>query len=172
MQTLHDDDRDDFPALMGGAALGARLRRLSARIDAEAARAYAVAGVAFEQRWFGVLDQIARQGPMAVSDLAVVLGITHVSVSQTSASLQKAGLLVPTVDERDRRRRTLALTSGGRAFVERLASLWRAFDEASRELDEEAGHVVEALDRLERALARRALSDRIRDRAGAVDGPI
>jgi len=157
---------------MGGAALGARLRRLSARIDAEAARAYAASGVAFEQRWFGVLDQIARRGPMAVSDLAAVLGITHVSVSQTSASLQEAGLLVPTADQRDRRRRTLALTTRGVAFVERLAPLWRAFDEASRDLDEEAGRVVEALDRLERALARRSLSDRINDRIGLADRPI
>ncbi len=172
MQTPPDHARDDFPARMGGAALGARLRRLSARIDAEAARAYAAAGVAFEQRWFGVLDQIARQGPMAVGDLAAVLGITHVSVSQTSGSLQEAGLLIPTPDERDRRRRTLALTAGGRAFVERLAPLWHAFDEASRELDEEAGRVVEALDRLEKALARRSLSDRIQDRTGPADGPV
>lgn len=160
----------DFPARMGGAAIGARLRRLSARIDAEAARAYAAAGEAFEQRWFGVLDQLARRGAMTVTDLAAVLGITHVSVSQTSQSLQAAGLVASGRDERDGRKRTLELTDHGRALVERLGPLWRVFDDVSHELNVEAGNVVEALDRLEKALARQSFLDRILVRTGPAPG--
>ena len=43
----------DFPSRSGGAAIGARLRRLSDRIDREADGLYAAFGIDFEQRWFG-----------------------------------------------------------------------------------------------------------------------
>ena len=78
---------EDYVAEIGGAALGARLRRLSAAIDADAARIYAARGVRFEQRWFGVLNQLALVGPLGVRQLADLLGITHASVSETRQSL-------------------------------------------------------------------------------------
>jgi DNA-binding MarR family transcriptional regulator len=152
---------EDYPAEMGSAALGARLRRLSAAIDADAARVYAAQGIRFEQRWFGVLNQLALGGPMGVQDLANVLGITHVSVSQTRASLEKAGLVTSRADPEDSRRRILALSPSGQAMVERLRPLWDVFDEAARQLDAEAGEIVAALARLEQALARKSLHARI-----------
>ena len=84
----------DFPRSQGGAAIGARLRRLSETLDYDAARVYGALGIRFEQRWFGVLNQIDRHGPMSVGDLATQLRITHVSVSQTRQSLERAGIIV------------------------------------------------------------------------------
>ncbi|SEM51704.1 MarR family protein [Stigmatella aurantiaca] len=144
-----------------GAALGARLRRLSERLDTDAARVYAAQGVEFEQRWFGVLNQLALKGPMSVGALAEALGITHVSVSQTRVSLERAGLIWQEPDASDARRRLLSLSTSGKAFAARLAPLWAAFEQASLALDTEAGGLSAALDRLEVALARRSLFDRI-----------
>lgn len=144
-----------------GAALGARLRRLSERIDTDAARVYAAQGVEFEQRWFGVLNQLALKGPMSVGALAEALGITHVSVSQTRVSLERAGLIRQEPDASDARRRLLSLSTSGKALAARLAPLWAAFEQASLALDAEAGGLSAALDRLEAALARRSLFDRI-----------
>jgi DNA-binding MarR family transcriptional regulator len=151
----------DYVAEMGGAALGARLRRLSAAIDADAARIYADIGLKFEQRWFGVINQLSLNGPMSVSELAAALGISHASVSETRQSLEKASLVLSEPDRRDSRRRILALSRSGEALVDRLRPLWRAFDEAARHLDAEAGEVTQALARLEQALARQSLHDRI-----------
>lgn len=151
----------DYVAEMGGVALGARLRRLSAAIDTDAARIYAAMGIRFEQRWFGVLNQLALNGSMTVSDLARMLGISHASVSETRQSLEKAGLVLSSPDRQDSRRRTLSLSPSGEALVDRLRPLWRAFDEAARRLDAEAGEVTQALTRLEHALARQSLHDRI-----------
>lgn len=159
---MHDED---YPARLGGAAIGARLRRLSARIDADAARAYAAFGVAFEQRWFGVLNQLALIGPMSVTGLAAALGISHASVSETKASLEAMGLIVSRPDAADGRRRTLQLSEDGQAFVARLRPLWQAFDAAAAELDVEAGQVSDALGRLEAALERTSLLARILARA-------
>lgn len=151
----------DHIAELGGAALGARLRRLSAAIDADAARIYAARGIRFEQRWFGVINQLALAGPLSVRQLADLLGITHASVSETRQSLEAAGLIASQSDPSDGRRRVLTLSPSGEALVAQLQPLWDAFDEAARELDAEAGGVTEALARLEHALARRSLHDRI-----------
>lgn len=158
---------DDFVAAMGGAALGARLRRLSAAIDADAARLYAGQGVRFEQRWFGVLNQLAIGGPAGVRDLARALGISHASISETRQSLEREGYIVATPDQEDARRRVLTLSPAGEALIVRLRPLWDAFDAAARELDTEAGGVTRALAALEEALARRSLSQRV---AGRMEG--
>ncbi|NIK90017.1 DNA-binding MarR family transcriptional regulator [Rhizomicrobium palustre] len=146
---------------MGGAALGARLRRLSAVIDADAARIYAAQGIKFEQRWYGVINQLAMKGPLSVRDLAALLGISHASVSETAKSLKQAGLITAHSDPDDSRRSVLSLSRSGKALVAKLRPLWDAFDAAARELDAEAGEVSAALARLEDVLQRKSLQARI-----------
>lgn len=152
---------DDYPLASRGGALGARLRRLSERIDRDAARVYAEVGVDFEQRWYGVLNQLVIKGPLSVSDLAKVLGIAQASVSQTRQSLEAAGLIRWEKDARDGRRRTLHLTPEGEDLVARLTPLWRVLIDAAAELNAEAEDTVAALDRLDRALDRSSLHDRV-----------
>ena len=154
----------DYSRSMGGQALGARLRRLSERIDGDGTRIYAARGVIFEQRWFGVLNQMVLQGPTTVGEIAATMRITHVSVSQACRSLEKAGIIASTPDPVDARRRILSLTAEGTGLVERMWPLWQAFNAAAAELDAEAGDVVAALDRLDDALARKSLFDRISER--------
>jgi DNA-binding MarR family transcriptional regulator len=157
----------DYIAEMRGAALGARLRRLSATIDADVARIYRGNGISFEQRWFGVINQLALNGPMSVGLLAEALGISHPSVSEARQSLEKAGIIQSATDPEDSRRRVLSLTSTGAELVSRLRPTWEVFDEVARQLDIEAGEITQALARLEQALARKSLYARISDRMGA-----
>ena len=84
----------DYPRSARGGALAARLRRVSAAIDADATRVYAALGVAFEQRWFGVLDALSQEKALTVSELAAFLSISHAAVSQTRQSLEQGGLIV------------------------------------------------------------------------------
>lgn len=159
-----DAGSDDYSRGKGGEALGARLRRLSERIDGDGTRIYAVRGVVFEQRWFGVLNQMILKGPTTVGEIAAAMRITHVSVSQSCRSLEKAGIIRSAPDPADARRRTLSLTPAGDALVERLTPLWAAFNAAAAELNDEAGNAVAALDRLDDALARKSIFDRISER--------
>lgn len=151
----------DYSRRAAGAAIGARLRRLSEQMDGDTGRVYAALGVEFEQRWFGVLNQLALNGPMTVGELAAALGITHVSVSQTRRSLEAAGLVAGTADAKDARRKLLAPTGAAQALIARLTPVWTAFEAAALELDAEAGGAAAALDRLDDALARRSLHERI-----------
>jgi len=101
---------------------------------------------------------------MSVGELAERLGISHPSVSETRNSLEKAGLAGSEPDPDDGRRRSLRLTPDGERLVAKLRPLWRALDEAAIALEAEAGEVVEALDRLEQALARQSIYQRVKDR--------
>ena len=156
----------DYNRGAGGAALGARLRRLSERLDRDATRLYAAHDIRFEQRWYGVLNQLVVNGPMSIGDIAQALRITHVSVSQASRSLEAAGIIASTASAEDARRRELSLTPKGDALVAQLSALWRALDGVAEELNSEAGDVVKALDRLDDALARRSLFERVADKLG------
>jgi DNA-binding MarR family transcriptional regulator len=152
----------DYPKKRGGAALGARLRRLSEAIDRDATRAHSAFGVRFEQRWFGVLNQLGLNGPMTVSELAAKLRITRASVSQARLSLVKARIVAMEAHPLDARQRHLVLTAAGSRLIRRLKPLWRAMEDAAQEVNAEAGNAVAALDRLDEALARQSLFDRIR----------
>lgn len=160
----------DYSRAAGGAALGARLRRLSDRLDRETAQIYVAQGFRFEQRWFGILNQIVLNGPMTVGEIAAALRITHVSVSQARRALEGAGLIRSLSDETDARRRPLALTADGQAFVASLAPLWKALSESAEELNAEADNLVRLLDTLEDALDARTLSDRVAARTGPASG--
>ncbi|HUD42236.1 MAG TPA: MarR family transcriptional regulator [Dokdonella sp.] len=159
----------DYSRTKGGAALGARLRRVSEQIDRDATRVYASLGIEFEQRWFGVLNQLAINRTMTVSELAQTLLITRASVSQTRQSLEDAGLVISRDHPSDARQRNLSLTPKGRRLVDRLAALWQAMDAAARQVDEEAGFVVATLDRLEVALAGKSMFARITEQLANQD---
>lgn len=152
-------------------ALGARLRRLSERIDQDCARLYADLGIRFEQRWFGVMNQLAAGEALSVGQLAERLGISHASVSQTCGSLRAAGLIDAAPDPEDARSRRLSLSGEGRALFEGRSTLWDALEAVSAALDEEAGGVIDALDALDAALDRRSLRRRVQDRLDGGDDP-
>lgn len=157
---------------LGGAAIGAVLRRISERIDRDANQVYARLGVTFEQRWMGVLDLLARQGPLSVKDLARNLRISHPSVSQTRSSLLAAGLVAERLDPADGRRRALYLTAEGQTLVETLLPVWAALDQVGRALNAEAGDAVSVLTGLEEAMDRRSILDRVGEILADTDSPI
>ena len=144
-------------------ALGARLRRLSDQIDRDCGKLYALHGVTFEQRWFGVLRQLELNGPLSVGNLATLLGITHVSVIQTCQSMKKAGLISSTSSSKDARVRNIRLTKKAQTLIRELAPLWVKISVAGDQLNEEAGDVIALLDRLDEALKERSLLDRVSD---------
>jgi len=152
----------DHTRKYGPAAIGARLRRLSESIDEDAGRVYAELGVTIQQRWVGILEQLAGADALSVGELATMLGIRHSSVSQTRRSLEEAGLVESEADPNDARSRRLRLSTAGKKLVRRLEPLWEILNQTSVELDKEAKQVVDALDRLDKALARVSLYERVK----------
>lgn len=158
------DPPADFSKGSGAAAIGARLRRLSERIDRDAARLYQESGEAFEQRWYGVVQLLSRQDALSVGELSAALGVSHASISQIRDGLAKAELIAWEVDAKNARLRRLRLTAKGRDLAARLAPLWAALNAAAVALNDEAADALAAIERLEAALAGTSLYDRVRAR--------
>lgn len=157
-------------ARSGASAIGARLRRLSERIDRDAGRLYEDTGFVFEQRWFSVVNLLMTSGPLSVGELAAALHVSHASVSQIRTGLAGAGLIAWDVDAANARLRRIRLTPAGEERARRLAPLWEALAAAAIELNAESGDALAALDRLESAVSRQSLYDRVRARM-APPGP-
>jgi DNA-binding MarR family transcriptional regulator len=158
----HDDSPvdTDFIRSHGNAGVGARLRRLSDRIDREAFAVYSHTGLHFEQRWMGILMLLDERGQITVGELAEALGITQPSVSQSLRSLQAEKMISEKPDQRDCRRRIQRLTKAGLAFVAKVRPIWAALMEAARDLDREGIDLLTPLDRVERMLDSKSLYDR------------
>jgi DNA-binding MarR family transcriptional regulator len=152
----------------GPAAIGARLRRLSERIDRDAARLYQDLDVRFEQRWFGVINLLAASGPQTVGELAAALGVSHASVSQVRTALGDAGLISWTTDAEDARQRRLQLSPKGMDLVEQLTPIWHVLNAAAVEINVEAGDALAALTRLEAVLVRSSLYERSKSKLTAL----
>ncbi|MBL8771391.1 MAG: winged helix DNA-binding protein [Phenylobacterium sp.] len=157
-----DDLDSDYPRSRGAAAIGARLRRLSERIDQDVGLLYAASGIRFQQRWYGPFNQIRLLGPISGGEIAQRLRVTHVAVSQACSGLITAGLVERALDPTDSRRRLLTLTPAGRELGETMDHFWRALEALSEELNREAGDLHLPLDRLEAALDRESIEERFR----------
>jgi DNA-binding MarR family transcriptional regulator len=155
-----DSSSQDLIAAYASAGVGARLRRLSERIDREARSVYKHIGIDFEQRWVGVLILLIERRAMTVGELAQALGITQPSVSQTLRSLQTAKLVAAQLDPHDPRRRIQRLTKEGLAFAEKARPVWQALMEAARDLDRAGIDIVTPLAQIERELDRKSLYER------------
>ena len=152
----------DFPRSQGGAAIGALLRRLSDRVDREADAVYRELGVDFQQRWYGVINQLTLHDACSVGELAETLGVSHVAVSQVRAALEARGLVSVRPEPSDGRKRLLRLSAAGKRLVARLSPTWDALNLAARNLDTESGGAAQALLRLEAALGAKSLIERVR----------
>src|ERR1700723_562511 len=158
--TAKPSGEPDYIRSHGSAGVGARLRRLSERIDRESNAVYAHLGLHFEQRWMGVLMLLDERGEMTVGELAEALRITQPSVSQTLRSLRAARIVSDKADPRDSRRRIQRLSPKGLQFVEHVRPAWGALMQTARDLDREGIDLLTPIDRIEKILDQKSVLER------------
>ncbi|GAB4051529.1 MarR family winged helix-turn-helix transcriptional regulator [Spirosoma litoris] len=154
----------DFMAEMAELALASRLRRLSDLYWQGVTATYRQSGVDFDVRWATIFVLIARQGPVAVMEIAERLGITHPAVIQVINELEKRDLITSTKSEQDGRKRLLTLSETGQAMLPKLQPLWDAFIAVNQEmLGNQTHNLLTSLQEMEDQLAKRNFYDRIQD---------
>ncbi len=154
----------DFMAEMAELAMASRLRRLSDLYWQGVTATYRQSGVDFDVRWATIFVLIARQGPVAVMEIADRLGITHPAVIQVINELEKHGLIASAKSEEDGRKRLLTLSETGQAMLPQLQPLWDAFIAVNREmLAKQMHNLLLSLQEMESQLAERSFFDRVQD---------
>ncbi len=153
----------DLIRLLGPLALASRLKRLSERLMKDASRIYREQKLDFEPRWFPVFYLLSEQSPLAVTEIARELHVTHPAVNQVAGAMEKAGLIISWRDKKDDRKRLLALSASGKDLVIRLMPLWSDIKRAACELLDASGtDLLAALDRIESALDSAGMFERIK----------
>jgi DNA-binding MarR family transcriptional regulator len=154
----------DFMAEMAELAMASRLRRLSDVYWQGVTAIYRKSGVDFDVRWATVFMLIARQGPVAVMEIAERLGITHPAVIQVINELEKKGLILSEKSDQDGRKRLLSLSQTGQDMLPELQPLWDAFVAVNREmLAKQTHNLLQSLQEMEDQLAERGFFDRVQD---------
>jgi DNA-binding MarR family transcriptional regulator len=154
----------DFMAEMAELAMASRLRRLSDLYWQGVTATYRQSGVDFDVRWATIFVLIARQGPVAVMEIAERLGISHPAVIQVINELEKHGLIMSAKSEQDGRKRLLTLSEKGQAMLPKLQPLWDAFIAVNKEmLGNQTHNLLTSLQEMEAQLADRSFFSRIQD---------
>ena len=155
----------DFVVGQGALALGSRLKAVSDTLYEAVDEVYRTYGLELQSRWYPLLRMLGEQGPLTVGEIALGIGQSHSAVSQLSSRLSRDGWLRAGGDQRDRRRRLLALTPKAEAELKRLRPVWRAIQSsldqmiASADLD-----FLAALAAFEAQISDPPLAERILER--------
>jgi DNA-binding MarR family transcriptional regulator len=152
----------DYIEELGTLALASRLKRLLNRLHMDGEQVYRTLSLDFKTKWFPVLHLLAHHSPLTLTQMADALKQAHPSVIEVVDELIEKGLVSAQRCEEDRRRREISISSEGQLLCARLEPVWQAFKEAGDEVNREYNNdVLEALLKLERAMDRQPLFDRI-----------
>ena len=152
----------DYIKNLDSLALASRLRRVLDEIQRQGKRVYSELGLDFEIRWFSIFHFLANNSESTITGIAHSLNLQHPSVIQVVNEMIEQGLLQSKSDSRDRRRRQVSLTPKGRGLLRKLQPIWKAFEDAGREIVIELDNdLIGAIDKFESALTRLSLYDRI-----------
>ena len=152
----------DYIKNLDSLALASRLRRVLDEIQRQGKRVYSELGLDFEIRWFSIFHFLANNSESTITGIAHSLNLQHPSVVQVVNEMIEQGLLQSKTDSRDRRRRQVSLTPKGRRLLKKLQPIWKAFEDAGKEIVIEFDNdLIGAIDKFESALTRLSLYDRI-----------
>lgn len=161
----------DFVTSLGAAFTAHRMRRLSDSFVESCGAWIAQQGVRAPPRSVSTLRLLASEAPLAVTEIAEKIRLSHPFIIRTLAELEQLGLVKITPDSKDRRRRLVRLTPDGvreATLVERTAAPIAA---AYASLFEDSGiDLPAALTALEAAHRQQSLAERLAARQVEISG--
>ena len=155
-------NRTDYIAELGALALASRLRRVLHCLRSDGERVYRTLNIDFKPKWFPVLHLLSSHSPLTLTEIARPLSVAHPSSIETVDELLSAGLVSSRKSGADGRCRELSMTEKGIRLSSELQPVWDAFQAAGEAvIHEEGNDFLKAIGKLERALLRLSMYDRI-----------
>lgn len=152
---------DDFLDELAELALGSRLKRLSDRLLHDANQVYREFGHEIPVKYFTLLMLLKNSQGIGVVEAATYLGLSQPAISQFVRELVAMDLVISVAGKQDSRKKTLSLSEGGEAVLNKMQVMQMAVDAAAKGLCEEAGgDFYQAIRRCEAALSRKSLLQR------------
>ena len=132
-------DMDELTKL-GYLAGASRFRRISDKLYIDGNKLYDNAGIQFKASWFSVYYALSQsKKPLGVSDLANIIGFSHITVKNIVREMEAAELLTIRQSKNDKRAKEILLSEDGLAQLPKLTELWQRFSIALKVILQE-GH--------------------------------
>ena len=160
----------DYFDQLGALALASRIRRLLGRLLADGEKVYRSRNIDFAISWFPIFHILAKRSPLTITEIAGALGMAHPSVIEVTDEMIKKGFVGSKRSREDKRRRLLTLTRKGEKTIATLEPIWKAFEQAGSQICAESGNnFMESIQKIEQALDRRSMYERITARLNKKD---
>lgn len=154
----------DFFERTGKMAIGSRLRLLTERITADAARIYEMYGIDMKPKWFPVFFALKEGETKAVTAIAREIGQTHPSVSNILKEMRARGLIADRQNPADKRCNAVALSDEGLRLAGRLETVCDDVERAVDTLAARTRHDLwRAIEEWEYLLGEVSLLDRVKE---------
>lgn len=152
----------------GTAALGSRLRLLTAKVTEDAIKMYDMYKVDFAPKWFPVYFILAEDGECTITEIAEAIGHSQPSVTKIIKEMILAGLVKDKPDARDKRKNLVSLTQRGISLIDKVRNQCSDIELAVEEIIQESEHNLwKAIAEWELLLERKSLFERVKEQKKA-----
>ena len=151
----------------GALLFGTRLKRLSENFLSDLLKIYQGENIQFEIAWFPVFYLLDKDHEVTISGIAGSLDITHSGASQIVTSLKKKGFVQISQVSKDKRIKTVSLTTKGRKKISAIKPIWRAVQESIDDIVDSGGkrnRILCLVDELEEIMAQVNLVELVQKR--------
>lgn len=124
----------DFLDELKELALGSRLKRLSERLQSQAAEIYKSYGLDIQPKWFTLLALLDKRSRITIVEASEALGLSQPALTQFSKQLEQKGFVVIKISQADSRKRVLELSPSGKAQINVMRPIWNAVEQAAIQL--------------------------------------
>ena len=147
---------------LGSMAIASRLKSLSDLLARDMNLVYKKQNIEFEPRWFTFFHLIYHKGSLSITQIAREIKQSHPAANQVANALEKKGLIKSIRDEKDNRKRIIALTSRGKSLAKKLKPIWQAVELATELLLEESGTaLLDSIEAIEKQVSEKPAAERI-----------
>lgn len=154
----------EFFDKVGKAALGSRLRLMTAVITDDASKIYELYGADFVPKWFPVFYTLAEERELTITEIANEIGHSQPSVSKIIQEMIAAGIVQESLKTDDKRKNNVVLTEKGLLLAKNIKQQLKDIDVAIDGLIAESKHNLwAALEEWEFLLEQKSMFKRVSD---------
>ncbi|GAA6768015.1 hypothetical protein AAFH68_39670 [Flavobacterium sp. CGRL1] len=153
----------EFFDKVGKAALGSRLRLMTAVITDDASKIYELYGVDFVPKWFPVFYILTEERELTITEIANEIGHSQPSVSKIIQEMSNAGIVKESKTD-DKRKNNVVLTEKGVLLSQKIQQQLKDIDVAIDGIISESKHNLwAALEEWEFLLEQKSMFKRVSD---------
>lgn len=150
---------------LGLLSLATRIKTLGESMLTDGQFIYSGLGVNFQPRWFGVFYILQEHGELPVTEVSSRVGLSHPAIIKIVESMEEAGLIDSSRNNRDARKRMIALSSKAKNLLPKLQPIWQALEAEQIEFYKKLGiNILDVLSKIENELETKPVSQRVHER--------